>query len=383
MNKKSNRRRFIKGTALAGGTLAGNGVLHRKARAQSRKTPTVELLKVGVIGVEDYTHLPSIWGPTINPTEPEYWPIRSTRMLMTHCWAPRQEKAQEFAQRYGCEVVKNYYDMVDKVDAMIFGGYYEVKWWPQITKPYLEAGIPSFIERPFAVSMKDAKTIIDTAKKYNTPILCTDEREYIKEVPVARWKVEELIREGKTILGVTSDNSAADYPAHGTHGIYFLLAILGLDVEQISFQADGWWHGTQNWGLVSLQYNGIKIDDVGEQKKSFIASQQQIAGHQSNGGIRIYYNGGWWDIMNHWTKGEYMNRIYYLFFPTVFAMQRMFETRKMQWSYDYILKKTQVYLAGFKSHLEHNGAMVRVADLPEDWEAPTPFPDWIDESIFK
>ncbi|MBT4485463.1 MAG: Gfo/Idh/MocA family oxidoreductase, partial [Candidatus Latescibacteria bacterium] len=297
MNKKSNRRRFIKGTALAGGTLAGNGVLHRKARAQSRKTPTVELLKVGVIGVEDYTHLPSIWGPTINPTEPEYWPIRSTRMLMTHCWAPRQEKAQEFAQRYGCEVVKNYYDMVDKVDAMIFGGYYEVKWWPQITKPYLEAGIPSFIERPFAVSMKDAKTIIDTAKKYNTPILCTDEREYIKEVPVARWKVEELIREGKTILGVTSDNSAADYPAHGTHGIYFLLAILGLDVEQISFQADGWWHGTQNWGLVSLQYNGIKIDDVGEQKKSFIASQQQIAGHQSNGGIRIYYNGGWWDIM--------------------------------------------------------------------------------------
>jgi len=26
--------------------------------------------------------------------------------------------------------------------------------------------------------------------------------------------------------------------------------------------------------------------------------------------------------------------------------------------------------------------MIDVDDLPEDWEAPTPYPDWIDETIF-
>lgn len=64
-------------------------------------------------------------------------------------------------------------------------------------------------------------------------------------------------------------------------------------------------------------------------------------------------------------------------------MQRMFETRKMQWSYDYILKKTKIFLAGFKSHIDHNGSMIRVDDLPDDWEAPSPKPDWINEEIFK
>jgi hypothetical protein len=64
-------------------------------------------------------------------------------------------------------------------------------------------------------------------------------------------------------------------------------------------------------------------------------------------------------------------------------MQQMFTTRQMPWSYDYILKKTQIFLTAFKSHLEHNGELIKVADLPEDWEAPSPYADWIDESIFK
>jgi len=31
---------------------------------------------------------------------------------------------------------------------------------------------------------------------------------------------------------------------------------------------------------------------VGEQKKPFVATQQQIVGQQANAGIRIYYSGG-------------------------------------------------------------------------------------------
>ncbi len=76
--------------------------------------------------------------------------------------------------------------MVEKVDGMIFDAFYEVKWWHLLTKPYLEAGIPYFINRPFSLSMKHAREIIEMAKKHNTPILCTDDREYIKEVTVAR-----------------------------------------------------------------------------------------------------------------------------------------------------------------------------------------------------
>jgi hypothetical protein len=350
---------------------------------------SVELLNIGVIGVGEYSHIPTIWGPTINPVMPDVWPMRTSRMCITHCWDSLPEAAADFARKYKCESVGHFSDMVGKVDGMIFGGFYECKWWHLLTRPYLEAGIPCFINRPFSLSMKHAREMVDTARAHGTPILCTDEREYIKETPIARWKVEQLLKEGKTILGVNSDNNAGEYPAHGVHGLYFLLAALGMKVERAGFQGDGWWSDDQfgskkmTWGVLNLQFSGISFEGVPAQTAPFVATQHLLVGNEANVGIRVYYSGGWWDISNNWEKGERLERLYYFFGPTVFAMQRMFETRKMQWDYDYILDKTRVFLTAFKSHVDHGGVPVRVADLPEDWEAPSPRPQWIDEGVFR
>ncbi len=184
-------------------TTAKSGFAANKTAAPvpKRKTTTVELMNVGAMCVGDGSHMNyGIWAPTINPTREEPWYGRTTGMRISHCWDKDPAVAQAFAKKYGCEPVKNYYDMVDKVEGMIFSGFFEVKWWPQLTKPYLEAGIPCHINRPFAYSMKSAREIIETAKKYNTPIQCTDEREYIKESVVSRWKVEQLLKEKKNIL---------------------------------------------------------------------------------------------------------------------------------------------------------------------------------------
>jgi len=378
------------GKTVAAGSAAFAFAGHAKAQKRTAY-PTVELLKIGVIAVGENSHMNySIWPPIFNPVEPESWPVRSTRMAITQVWDSRPEVAEAFARKYKCETVKNYYDMVGKVDGMIFAGFNESKWWPQLTKPYLEAGIPCVINRPFALSMKKAHEIVERSRKYNTPIMAFEDREYIKEVDVARQKARDIIKSGKSILGVTSDNSAGyEYPAHGIHGLNFLVSVLGCDVERVSLQADGWWRSPvpglskqMQWGLLSLQYRGIKFDDEIVQNKPFVASQQQLTGYGSNGCIRLYYTGGWTDIENYWEAGESMNRLNFYFFPAIIRMQKMFETREMPKDYDFILNKTKIFLTGFKSHLEHNGAMVRVDDLPVDWEAPTPYPDWIDESIF-
>ncbi len=388
MNADSTRRSFLGKVAAAG---TASALTAAPSIAAKRKTTTCELLNIGVVSVGDGSHLNyDIWSPMINPVPGKEWYGRTTGMKITHCWDRDPEVADAYAKEFGCEAVKNYDDMVGKVDGMIFAGFFEVKWWPQLTRPYLEAGIPCHINRPFAYSMKAAREMIETAKKYNTPIQCTDEREFIKESITARGKVGQLLKEGKTILGANSDNSAGyEYPAHGVHGLYYLLAILGLDVAQVSLQADSWWnnvtttsHKKMEYGLLTLQYNGIDIPGEGKQDKKFMVAQQQLTGYASNASIRIYYDGGWWDIDNHWTYNDRAMRMYTLFFPTILQMQRLFETRKMIWDYDYILKKTKIFLAGFKSHLEYNGGFVRVEDVPEDWEAPCPRPDWIDEGIF-
>jgi len=378
--------------AFAAGALAAGTSRPGRAMTKRKKPAMTELIKVGTIALGDNSHMNyGIWAPMFNPAETDAWPCgRLTKMRITHCWDSRPEIAENFAAKYKCDTVKNYYDMVDHVDAMVFAGFNEVKWWPQLSKPYLEAGIPCFLNRPFAYSMKAAKEIVETAKKHNTPILCTDEREYIQQAILGRVKVENLLREGKTIVGGSSTNSAGnEYPQHGVHGLYFMLAIFGLDVEQISFQSDGWWREKtiatdhpMSWGIISLKYNGLKIDGVGEQKSPFVVAQHQKPS-ESDADMTIHYSGGNWFTAHNFTRGEGFNRLFYLFYPTVVAMQRMFETKKMQWSYDYILKKTKIFVSGFKSHLEHNGAFIPVADLNDDWEAPCPYPDCIDEKMFE
>lgn len=386
-NEKS-RRTFLQKAALAGS--AAFAISHADAAPAKPKRPETDLIRVGVVALGDNSHMNySIWAPMINPVEPDKWAFgRTTKMLITHCWDSRPEIAAAFAKKYGCEAVKNYYDMVGKVDGMIFAGFNEVKWWPQLTKPYLEAGIPCFINRPFAYSMKDARSIVETARTHNTPILCTDEREYIQQAIVAREKVRELLSQGRRILGAHSTNASGEWSQHGVHGLYFLMAVLGLDVEAAGYQADGWWKEVtptatkQTFGQLTLQYKGITVEGGGSQTDPFLVSQFQTW-PRADIAFRLYHDLGWWDIQHEHTTGENgMNRHFYLFFPTVLAMQRMFETREMQWSYDYILRKTKIFLAAFKSHLDHNGAMYRVDDLPEDWEAPSPYADWIDERIF-
>jgi hypothetical protein len=233
MKKETTRRSFLGTAAAAGGAvIAGAAAAQEKKEPKKkfvRKTPSVELMQIGVVALKDYSHIPTIWGPTINQVDSARWPVgRTTRMLITHCWDRKYEVAQDFGKQYKCEPVKNYYDMVDKVDGMIFGGFYEVKWWPQLTKPYLEAGIPCHINRPFALSMKSANRIVETAKKNNAAILCTDEREYLQQSINGRAKVEELLKEGKFIAGATGDNSAGnEYPAHASMGFISCLPYLG------------------------------------------------------------------------------------------------------------------------------------------------------------
>jgi len=391
VENNSSRRSFLGQATMAGSAfIAGS---HNAKAKTKRKKPTVELMSIGTIAVGDASHMNyEAWPPMINGVIPNAWPVgRTSEMLITHVWDSRPDVAVDFAKKYSCESVKNYYDMTDKVDAMIFAGFHECKWWPQLTKPYLEAGIPCFINRPFAYSMKDAKQMVETARKYNTPILCSDSHEYMQQVPVARYKIDELLGQGRKLIGAHSTNPCVEYPGHGIHGLYYLLAVLGLDVELVSFQADGWWHeitpaskNLLNYGQLSLLYRGIETEGGKKQVDPFLVSQL-LAWPRADITLRLYHDLGWWDINHPHTHSEGespYNRLFYMFFNSILAMQQMFLTRTMPQSYEYLLKKTKIFLAGFKSHLEHDGKLIPVDDLPDDWEAPYPYPDWIDESIF-
>ena len=60
--------------------------------------------------------------------------------------------------------------------------------------------------------------------------------------------------------------------------------------------------------------------------------------------------------------------------PLVLEMQKLFQTRQMPQTHAQIWAKTQMFLAGFKSHVDCGGAPVDVDDIG-DWTAPLLQPD--------
>ena len=292
MSTHLTRRNFFGQAVLAGGAAAAMPDI---ATAQGKTKTGADPIKVGFACVGSSSH-GGLWGPTINPVPGDRWPGRSTNMLITHCWDSRPEAAERFAGRYGCEAVKHYYDMVGKVDAMIFAGFLEAPWWEQLTKPYLEAGIPTYIDRPIGLNMKTAKSIVERAKQHNTPIMSCDGHAIMEEAKLSRQKVERFRREGKEIIAATGYNpTTRDYPVHGIHGLYFLTTAFGLDVEMVSQQADGWWRditptSTKPWtyGTLNLLFRSIKVDGTPDQTTKFLATQVQVTNLCSYCNLRIY-----------------------------------------------------------------------------------------------
>ncbi len=359
------RRSFIRGGALSAAVLSRTGGETASAapRFKRRSPASNDLIKVGLLTTAG--HIKTIWGPLINPIKPK---ARYTGMVMTHGWDNNAENLDYFCKTYDAEKVDRYDGMIGKVDAVIMPAFNTLHWNQDLVRPYLEAGVPTFINRPFASSLKNARDMIETAKKHNTPIMCGSSLEYVQAVDSVRSNLTEL----GEITGYVADNAQSDYATHGVHGIYFVYACVGGGVKTVSYQAEDWRRpngvmtfryagrdgGADFWGVLQQGYRSgsawIKVMGRGNTKRR--------DGHANDVSFERQMD---WPREG---RGPVVDSAIWL--PMIHAMQRMFETGEMPESYESIYEKTQMFIGGFYSHLEKGGAPVALDDIPLDWECP-------------
>ena len=321
-----------------------------------------DLVRVGVLTCERYVHIKGIWGPIIDPYGELKFNTartRSTGMVMTHVWDLDRQGAEEFARLYkGVQVVDHYYDMVGKVDGIILSDLDSCIHFKELTRPYLEAGVPIFINRPFALNLQDARSMIELAQKHDAPIMSGSSFEYAPEIELIKSQVQQIA----PLRGYVSANSASDYPSHGIHGLFCAYACIGGGIKSVAYQTPDW--HTPN-GVVTVEYEGR---DGGE---PFYGCIQEISG-----------TWGWMRVFGERIFEQTIHSGIHFWIPILLQMQEMFETRKMPESYDDIYEKTQMFLAGFKSHVECGGAPVALADIG-DWTAPLLNPDPYPDGYFR
>ncbi len=370
MNDNRSRRGFMATSMAAGAATIMTG---RDAVAETPDT-VQKKIRVGAMGVGQGSFTSYSWVDMIAATVPKPEGARHVNfgtpflnMEITHVWDRDNKAAHTFADPLGATVVDRYDGMVGKVDALIQGGTYEAPWNHKLAKPYLEAGIPAYLSRPVANSLRAVDELLDTAAKHNTPLMTSDMGEHFYEIEPFKERMKNIGR----INCAHGSVWARDFPMH-FHMKYTMLRIFGYDVEEVSLLTDSIWRNT----YLQETYIFKGWDD----QPAFPCA---IHGSPSRDFYSITIMGA--DETLHTERmftPDWRDELLFNQSNQVIAMQRTFEGDQFQ-HLDIIRKKTEIFLAGFYSHAERGGAPVKVGTVPLNWEAPPLHPDWIDESIFK
>ena len=81
----------------------------------------------------------------------------------------KEQSAKQVAEQYGCISTTNYLELVDQVDAVSI--VVPTTFHFDVAQPFLEAGIPTMLEKPIAANVKEARRLVEIASQHNTPLL--------------------------------------------------------------------------------------------------------------------------------------------------------------------------------------------------------------------
>lgn len=134
----------------------------------------------------------------------------------------------ETLKKYGVTLYDDPADLFGKVDAVLVesvdGSVHLAR-----ALPFLERGMPTYVDKPFACSLDDARTLVKTAETKHVPLMSSSSLRYAPEVVAAK--------EGKgatgPVVGVTTYGPAPTHPRnpglfhYGIHPTEMLYTLMG------------------------------------------------------------------------------------------------------------------------------------------------------------
>lgn len=141
----------------------------------------------------------------------------------------------------GVALVEHPEELLGMIDAVLIesneGGVHRER-----ATPFLEAGLPVFVDKPFAASTADARALVDLAARRGAPLLSASALRFVPEVTAAR--ADPALG---ALLGADAHTPATLHEAnpgllhYGVHGVELLYALLGPGCREVAcaFEEDG------------------------------------------------------------------------------------------------------------------------------------------------
>jgi hypothetical protein len=135
----------------------------------------------------------------------------------------------------GVELVDAPADMLGRIDAVIVHSICGTGHLERV-RPFLEAGIPAFVDKPFACSLEDAHRMIGLAREHNTVVYSTSALRFSEDVT----EFERRLSDYGALRGIVCygpAKRAAGNPGlfhYGIHTVEVLYALMGPGCEKLS-----------------------------------------------------------------------------------------------------------------------------------------------------
>jgi hypothetical protein len=146
--------------------------------------------------------------------------------------------------------VKNPLEMMGKIDALIVD-HRHPKFHLEAATPFVKAGIPTFVDKPFCYRAPEGKEFLQMAKKVGTPVTSFSSVAQssatfdMKEQIASLGKISQVIRTGTVDL----ESEYGGIFFYGVHIVEPLMYIFGEDIEQVRINRNG------KYGNASLRFS--------------------------------------------------------------------------------------------------------------------------------
>jgi len=217
----------------------------------------VKEIHVGLVGALGWPHAQAM-ATTLNDSDPEHplWEQvfgkkgmqateRILRVRVTHVWDQDRKKAEALAAICGIEnIVDKPEDMVGKIDGVMLPDDTSCVHG-RLAAPFLDAGLPTYIDKPIAATIAEARQIVERAKKGGAPLMTMSCLRYTNEV--LDWlKSSPGAPRLVSVLGPDAENKPLIY--YTIHITQVYIALMGMGAQSVQDVGD------HNHHVIKVQY---------------------------------------------------------------------------------------------------------------------------------
>lgn len=148
--------------------------------------------------------------------------------------------AKKLSEELGIKLVETPEEMLGKIDGLLLEGN-DGSSHLERARPFLEAGLPVWIDKPLAWSVRDCEALAELAAKNNAPIFSASALRFAEEIVAVQSAVSEP---GAPVAvevygGQARKDNIPGWFFYGIHSVEMIFAFLGRGHGEITYRRSG------------------------------------------------------------------------------------------------------------------------------------------------